>query len=285
MAGRRPHESALPVSHSALVRDLRALGLEAGATTMVHTSMRRLGWVVGGPDTVVAALLDVVGATGTLMAYAGWDQDPYHLERWPTRVREVARREQPPFDPLLSEANRDHGRIPERMRTWPGAVRGTHPEASMVAIGRRASWLVSPHPDDEPHGPGTPFSRLIEASGTVLLLGAPWESVTLLHHAEAIAPIEGKRRVVYEMPVVVDGVTTWRTYHDIDTSEGAFDYDRLGLDVDPFERIVADALEAGIGRTGHVGASTSVLLPSGELVDFAVAWLVARFAEAAPEHR
>lgn len=278
MSGRQPDESAPPVTHSVLVRDLRALGLTAGATTMVHTSMRHLGWVVGGPDTVVASLLEAVGATGTLMAYAGWDQDPYHLDQWPTEVREAARRELPPFDAVLSEARRDHGRIPERMRTWPGAVRGPHPEASMVAIGRQASWLVSPHPDDESHGPGTPFSRLIEADGSVLLLGAPWESVTLLHHAEAIAPIAGKRRVTYEMPVVVDGATTWRTYHDIDTSEGAFDYDGLGLDVDPFERIVADALDAGIGRTGPVGASTSVLMPGSELVDFAVEWLVDRFA-------
>ena len=148
----------------------------------------------------------------------------------------------------------------------------------MVAIGPRASWLVEPHPDDEPHGPDTPFSRLIDIDAWVLLLGAPWESVTLLHHAEAIAPISGKRRVAYEMPVLVDGVATWRTYHDIDTSDGAFDYDRLGLDVDPFEQIVADALGADIGRTGPVGASTSVLLPARELVDFAVAWLTQRFA-------
>lgn len=278
MSGRHPVEHAKAVTRTELVSDLRALGLTDGDTVMVHTSMRRLGWVLGGPDTVVAALLDSVGSTGTVMAYAGWDQDTYHLQRWPADVREAALREQPPFDPLVSEANRNHGRIPERMRTWPGAVRGPHPEASMVAIGPRASWLVEPHPDDEPHGPGTPFSRLIDAGGSVLLLGAPWESVTLLHHAEAIAPIVEKRRVTYEAPIRVDGAVTWRTYHDIDTSEGAFDYARLGLDVDPFEQIVADALEARIGRTGPVAASTSVLLPARELVDFAVAWIEERFA-------
>ena len=49
-------------------------------------------------------------------------------------------------------------------------------------------------------------------------------------------------------------------------------------DVDPFEQIVADTLGADIGRTGPVGASTSVLLPARDLVDFAVAWLEARFA-------
>jgi aminoglycoside 3-N-acetyltransferase len=278
MSGRHPLDDATPVTRTKLVRDLRVLGLVEGDTTMVHTAMGRLGWVVGGPDTVVAALLDAVGPTGTVMAYAGWDQDPYHLVRWPADVREAALREQPPFDPLVSEANREHGRIPERMRTWPGAERGPHPEASMVAIGSRAAWLVRPHSDDEPHGPGTPFSRLIELGGSVLLLGAPWESVTLLHHAEAIAPIPDKHRVTYVMPVLVGGETVWRTYHDIDTSDGAFAYDRLGLEVDPFEQIVRDALDAGIGRTGAVGSSTSVLLPARELVGFAVSWLRERFS-------
>jgi len=277
MSGRHPPADLVPITRSQLADGIRALGVRPGEVVMVHTSMRALGWIVGGPETVVRALLNVVGSHGALMAYAGWDQDPFHLERWPRAVRAAARAEHPAFDPLLSEANRDHGRIPERMRTWPGAVRGPHPEASMVAIGARARWLVTPHPDDEPHGPGTPFSRLIETNGAVLLLGAPSESVTLLHHAEAIAPIAEKRRVTYEMPVLVDGETVWRVFNDIDTSDGAFDYERLGLGVDPFERIVHDALAAGIGITGPIGASTSIVLPARELVDFAVAWLVERF--------
>ncbi|HEY6568256.1 MAG TPA: aminoglycoside 3-N-acetyltransferase [Actinomycetota bacterium] len=277
MSGRQPSESPPPVTRSQLEGGLRDLGVSAASVVMVHTSMRALGWIAGGPETVVRALLSVLGPEGTLMAYAGWDQDPYHLEQWPASVRDAARRELPPFDPTLSEANRDHGRVPERMRTWPGAVRGPHPEASMVAIGRDAAALVAPHPDDDPYGAGTPLERLVAIDGSVLLLGAPLDAVTLLHHAEAIAPIEDKRRTVYDMPMLVDGATVWRTFHDIDTSDGAFDYARLGLAVDPFEQIVQDALEAGIGRSGVVGAATSVLLPARALTDFAVAWLVERF--------
>ena len=276
MSGRQPSESLPPVTRSQLEEGLRALGVSASSVVMVHTSMRALGWVVGGPETIVRALLSVLGPDGTLMAYAGWDQDPYHLEQWPASVRDAARRELPPFDPALSEANRDHGRIPERMRTWPGAVRGPHPEASMVAIGRNAAALVAPHADDDPYGTGTPLERLVALDGSVLLLGAPLDAVTLLHHAEAIAPIEAKRRAVYDMPMLADGVTVWRTFHDIDTSTGAFDYARLGLAVDPFEQIVRDALGGGIGRSGAVGASTSVLLPTRQLTEFAVGGMVDR---------
>jgi aminoglycoside 3-N-acetyltransferase len=267
-----------------LVTDLRALGIPEGGVVMVHTRMRALGWVVGGPETVVRALLEVVGPAGTLMAFAGWDQDTYHLERWQADVRGAALAEHPPFDPGLSEANRQHGRIPERMRTWPGAERGPHPEASMVAIGGRAAWLVRPHPDDEPHGVGTPFARLIEADGSVLMLGAPLESITLLHHAEAIAPVDGKRRVTYRMPVLdAEGRTTWREFNDIDSSNGAFPYEDLGLGVDAFEAIARDALAAGVGAGGGVGHSTSFLFPAKGLVDFAVSWMVERFGTVSRE--
>lgn len=49
------------VARSQLVRDLRRLGLEPGGAAMVHCRMSALGHVVGGAETVVRALLDVLG--------------------------------------------------------------------------------------------------------------------------------------------------------------------------------------------------------------------------------
>jgi aminoglycoside 3-N-acetyltransferase len=164
------------------------------------------------------------------------------------------------------------------MRTWPGAVRGPHPEASVVAIGRLAHWIARPHPDDDPYGAGTPLARLVEAGGQVLALGAPLSSITLLHHAEAIAPIDDKRRVTYTMPVMDRDRIVWRTYHDIDTSEGAFAYD-VASETDPFESIARAALSSGIGVSGAVGMSTSYVFPARGLVEFTVAWLVERFGD------
>src|SRR5215469_4763374 len=65
--------NARPVARSDLVRDLRALGVQPGGVLMVHTRMSAIGWVVGGAETVVTALLDVLGPAGTLMAYVGWN--------------------------------------------------------------------------------------------------------------------------------------------------------------------------------------------------------------------
>ena len=59
-----------PVTRSALVRGLRDLGIREGGVLMVHTRMSALGWVVGGSQSIVEALLEAVGPDGTLTGLA-----------------------------------------------------------------------------------------------------------------------------------------------------------------------------------------------------------------------
>src|SRR5206468_1776336 len=109
---------------------------------MVHTSMRKLGWVIGGSESVVRALLEAVGPDGTVMAYASWEDHVFGEESWPEPYREAYRAARPVFDVATGAARREYGRVPERVRTWPGARRSAHPDASVVAVGARAEWLT-----------------------------------------------------------------------------------------------------------------------------------------------
>ena len=53
------------ITQSRLVRDLRDnLGLRDGDQIAVHSSMKSLGVVEGGPATVIAALIEAVGGPG-----------------------------------------------------------------------------------------------------------------------------------------------------------------------------------------------------------------------------
>src|SRR5204862_533198 len=52
---------------SRLVADLQQLGLMPGVDVMVHSSLSRIGHVIGGAGTVTDALLEVIGPAGTLM--------------------------------------------------------------------------------------------------------------------------------------------------------------------------------------------------------------------------
>ena len=50
-----------------IVQKLREVGLEKGDVVMVHTSLKRIGYVCGGAQTVIEALMEVVGENGTIM--------------------------------------------------------------------------------------------------------------------------------------------------------------------------------------------------------------------------
>ena len=57
----------LPViTRSRLVSDLSKLGLVSGDTVMLHASVKAVGWIVGGPDMVLRAILGVIGSNGNL---------------------------------------------------------------------------------------------------------------------------------------------------------------------------------------------------------------------------
>ncbi|MEU5256028.1 aminoglycoside 3-N-acetyltransferase [Streptomyces longwoodensis] len=269
-----------PVTRSRISRDLAALGLGDGDVVMFHTRMSALGYVAGGPQTVVGALQDVVGTRGTLMVTCGWnDAPPYDFVTWPQDWQDALRAEHPAYDPALSEADHNNGRLPEALRRRPGAVRSRHPDVSFAALGAAAAELMADHPWDDPHGPGSPLARLTAHGGRVLLLGAPLDTMTLLHHAEALAEAPGKRFVEYERPLLVRGERVWRRFHDIDSEDGAFDYSAVVPEgAEPFDVIARDMLAAGIGRRGSVGAADSHLFEAADVVDFGTAWIEDRLS-------
>ncbi|WP_415952997.1 aminoglycoside 3-N-acetyltransferase [Streptomyces sp. KLOTTS4A1] len=264
-----------PVTRSRLTGDLSALGLRSGDTVMFHTRLSAIGYVCGGTRTVIDALREVIGAPGTLMVTCGWnDAPPYEWTDWPAEWQGPVRAEHPAYDPERSEADHSYGRLPEALRLQPGAVRSRHPDASFAALGAAAHRLMDEHPWDDPHGPDSPLARLVQTDGKVLLLGAPLDSLTLLHHAEALADAPRKRFVEYEQPILVDGERVWRRFHDIDTAEGAYDYTPVvGEERDAFEVIGRAFLDSGRGTTARVGAAESHLFDARELTEFAVGWL------------
>ncbi|QIN82727.1 aminoglycoside 3-N-acetyltransferase [Rubrobacter tropicus] len=264
------------VARTRLARDLADLGLRPGAVAMVHCRMSALGHVVGGAQTVVLALLDTLGPGGTLVAYTGWqDEPPEDLAALDEEARRIYLEEHPAYDPRVALSRRDHGRVPEALRTWPGARHSGHPEAGVAALGPLAEDVTASHPHDDAYGAGTPYARLVELDGQVAVLGAPLDTVTLVHHAEAVANVPGKRRVSYGMPVTAQdsGGRYWRTFSDIDTSKGALPYEHVLGGEDYIEHIARSALAAGEGRSGPAGAGTAYLFEARGLVEHAVDWI------------
>jgi len=264
----------VPHTRASLAADLGRLGVADGDLVMVHAAMRRVGPVLGGPDALIAALRDAVGREGTLAAYTDWHLDHGDLLDAEGRVRPGWRAHVPPFDPRTARAIRDHGVLAEFLRTTPGALRSANPGASVAALGARAAWLTADHPLDYGYGPGTPLSRLVEARGKVLMVGAPLDTMTLLHHAEHLARIPGKRIRRMEVPFATEDGTVWRMIEEFETAGPVV----AGLADDYFAEVVRDFLATGQGRQGPVGDAPSVLVEAAPMCAFGVAWLE-RWAE------
>jgi aminoglycoside 3-N-acetyltransferase len=249
-----------------------------GDTVMAHAALRKVGRILGGPDSLIGAILDATAPGGTLMAYTDWNGGDDDIWDDEGRVPAELRPEIAPFDPFASRSTRYNGSFVELVRTTPGAIRSTNPGASCAAIGARAEWLTADHPIQYGYGPGSPFAKLVEAGGKVLMLGNPFDTMTVLHHAEHLADIPDKRIVRREEPFLVDGEKTWRWVEEFDTSNSVVG----SLPEDYFVTIVEEFLLTGRGTRGPVGNAPTVLVPAPEIVAFAVAWLEHRFPKPAP---
>ena len=229
---------------------------------LVHAALRKVGPIAGGPDMIVDALRDVIGPDGTILGYTDWQLEEEQ------RDDPALREHLPAFDPARSRATRDNGYWPELLRTTPGALRSGNPGASMAALGGRAEWFTADHALDYGYGPRSPLGKLVEARGKVLMLGAPLDTMTLLHHAEHIAEFPNKRIIRYEAPILVDGRPVWRWFEEFDTSDVPD-----GVTEDYFATIVEAFLATGKGRRGTIGAASSVLVSAPEILAFGVAWM------------
>jgi aminoglycoside 3-N-acetyltransferase len=265
-----PGPAVRAATRRSLAASFARLGLLEGDTVLVHAALSSLGLVVGGAVAVVQALLDRVGPSGTVAVptFTAGNCDP---SRWAvTRGRGVpsdrwpALREQlPPFDPAVTPSQ-NMGAVAEAVRTWPGAVRSTHPQTSFAAVGSAAAPLMDGHPPQCHLGPGTPLARLAARRAKVLLLGVPYAVCTAFHLAEYQQPDPPLRD--YECVVLHGGRRRWFRYRDV------------LLDDDDFE-LLGRALESSAAgaevRRVQAGTATLRLIPIEVCVAFARTWIAA----------
>lgn len=248
----------LPNTRESLARDLSELGVQDGMAVMVHSSLRNVGWTVGGPVTVIRALLDVVGEAGTLVMPAespavsdpaSWN-DPRVKQEWYETIREHL----PVFDPLTTPTAM--GAVPETFRTFPGTLRSHHPQVSVCANGRNAQEITAEHALEFCEGRGTPFEKLYDLGASTLLLGVGFARCTSLHYAESL--VANRRTTTSRFPMIVDGRRSWVEKPDMASDNGVH-----------FPIVGQEFRETGRVRIGDVGAAEAMLFATKELVDFA----------------
>ena len=256
--------SERPATRESLVDELRTLGVEEGMTVMVHAALSRIGYVAGGAHAVVLALLDAVGAGGTLVMPthstdltdpADWSNPPVPVE-WQATIRDGM----PAWDPEMTPT-RQMGSIVECFRHVPGLIRSDHPTVSAGAVGPDAAFVVGDHELRDGLGERSPQGRLYELDGRVLLIGVGHANNTSLHLAERRSAPSDARWRPQSSPLLVDGRCRWVTYECLDD------------DPSDFGAIGEAFAESGAERSGPVGAGVGRLMRCRDVVDFAESWM------------
>jgi aminoglycoside N3'-acetyltransferase len=262
------------VSVHQLCADLRRLGVAGGDVVMVHASMRAIGAVEGRAQGVVSALDQAVGPNGSVLMNLGARDDFAWVSDRPENEREALLATSEPFDYLTAPADPDNGVLAEVFRQTPGTMVNDHPDGRFGGRGRLADQLLADPPWDDFYGPGSVLERFVRIGGKVLRLGADLDTVTLLHYAEYLVPIEPKRRVRRHHLVRASGGPQVRVVESLDDSAGIVDYPAG----DYFGVILRAYLDSGRAVIGSVGHARSELIDGADLVEFAVAWMTAHLA-------
>lgn len=263
-------ESTRLVTKSDLKTYFSALGISPGQTLLLHVSVKSIGWLVGGPQIIIMALTELLGPEGSLMMYVGWEDSPYTMEGWSAEKKDAYLRECPPFDPETSRAVVEWSILAEMLRNWPGAKRSRHPDGSFCAIGKHASFLTENHSLTYGYGLHSPLAKLTSLGGKVAMIGAPLNTVTLLHHAEDRANIPGKRVVKYHMPIRNDGgETKWVEVEEFNTSDGVLE----GYNGDYFLDLMTKYIGENHISSGKVGNADCYLFDASQLHAYATNWM------------
>lgn len=226
-----------------LNKDLRALGLGPGDWVLVHSSMKSLGWVEGGPEAVIQALIDAVSPDGMLLfpLFVRAKQEIVDLSREPTYL----------------------GLLPETFRGWPGVERSPHPTHSVGVLGPRAAEVAESHRGKTSVGRGSPLHVLARNGGWVLHLGVNFNTSTILHLAEVLADVP-------YLDLAYPGYDVPLTARAADGSLVTTEPREVPGDSAMFYLVQEEMQRRGLLRCGKVGDADSVMARAAQMLEVAV---------------
>jgi len=240
------------VTKEDIKRSLRRLGLKRGDVIGVHSSLSSFGYVEGGADAVIDALLETVGEEGTIVmpTYSTNRENVERTQReielgvtWKSKIL--------PYDP--EETPCWTGRIPETFRRRKGVVRSPNPTHSLAALGMKANELVQG------------WNKLLQADGYILLLGVDLGCCSAMHLAEERVQLPPRiLEKIEPPPELLEKYGPDLGWPEWDIGYGPYP---------DFAKMEEPCKEHGVMKTVKIGEATVKLLRLRELIDLYAEYL------------
>lgn len=221
-----------------IINSIIEIGIQPSDTLMIHSSMKAIGQVDGGADTVLDAFIEYLKDDGLLI--------------FPTHTWEQINDKYNVFNPMTEPSC--VGVLTNLFMKRPSVIRSLHPTHSVAALGKDAKDYTSGEENiNTPCARNGCWGRLYDRKAKILFLGCSLQRNTFLHSVEEWSQIPNR---LSEKPrqlkiITPDGRTLDRSVHFHYSTKGnvSYNYDKMLL---PF-------LHYGIANTGKIGDAESVL--------------------------
>lgn len=247
-----------------LLEGFKKCGMKKGDNVIVHASLSSLGFVVGGAETVIRALLESVGEEGTIiMPSQTWKNlDPSKGVHWeePEEWYDIIRENWPAYDKYVTPAI-GMGIVAELFAKWPGVKRSDHPARSVAAVGKNAEYITENHDLSNIFGEDSPVDKLYKLNGYILLLGVGYNKNTSFHLAETKADFVSKKFTEESSAILVNGKREWVKYRTQDVDDS--DFILMG-------QVYEDENNINVYKIGQADVR---YLEQRALVDWSVRWM------------
>jgi aminoglycoside 3-N-acetyltransferase len=239
-------------SAAELQASLRRLGVMPGDVLMVHASYGSFAGFRGNVGDALRTLQRAVTEDGALlMPTLPFSGSAVEF------VENVAVTD-------LKRAPSHMGLLSDLFRRWPNVTRSIHPTHPVAGWGRRAAALLNEHAvAGSPCGVHSPYHKLLEADGKILLAGVSIAALTFYHSIEELLepllPVRPFTERIYELKTL--------------DARGALHLTRTRL-YDPTvsarrygEPMIDPLKQRGYWRETHVGRLSLVLLHAREVLE------------------
>jgi aminoglycoside 3-N-acetyltransferase len=248
-----------PFNSNQLVNTLRSLGIRPGDTVLAHTSLARFEGFTGGTSEgplaqvrpAIQALQTAVGEQGSLLLPT--------LPFLGTALEYVQ-------SGRLTDINRtpsQMGLLTEIFRRLPGVTRSIHPTHPVAAWGNRATELTANHYKAlTPCGRNSPFHRLLEVDGKILLAGVDFRTMTFFHYVEELLepemPFSPFTSEWFDLETRGPDGRTYRTRTRL--------YDPAVSSIRDVRLMIGPLRHAGFWHEGTVGRLNLIVLSAAEVL-------------------
>lgn len=160
------------ITKSKIMEQLEEFRHIKGKIVIVHTSLRAVGEIEGGGETLLDALIEFFARDGGLLCVPThtWNSDVYDRR----------------------EAQSCIGVLPRLAAAHPDSVRTLHPTHSMAVFGDRQlaeRFVENEAFADTPANPKGCFGKIFSQDGYVLLIGVGQEKNTYIHFVEELLDV------------------------------------------------------------------------------------------------